>query len=104
MLEHARWSRESERILGLIRAFQRVLGVTNRELEERLGLSTSYLSRLFNRKIALRYDHVLAIVTGLGLRLDEFFRSAYPPADREPSEAARKIHSVFAIEEPEDRA
>ena len=95
MLEHARWSRESERILDLIKAVQRILGVTNRELETRLGLSTGYLNRLFHRKIALRFEHVLAIVTALGLRWDEFFQSAYPPGGQGPSTAAKQIQAVF---------
>ena len=92
---HTRWSREGERVLDLIRAVQRVLGITNRELEARLGMSTNYLSRIFSGKIALRFDHVLALATGLGLRWDEFFRAAYPSTGESSSAAAREIQALL---------
>lgn len=99
-----RWTRETERVIELIQAVQRVLGVTNRELETRLGLSTRSLSRLFNRKMALRFEHVLAIIAALGLRWDEFFRSAYPPSGQAPSAAAKQIWEVFELPESPEAA
>jgi transcriptional regulator with XRE-family HTH domain len=98
-----RWKQEAARLISLIQAIQRLLGVTNREIERRLGLSPSYLSRLFNGLIALRFDHIASIVDALGLRLEEFFWLAYPATPAERSGAASRIQAVFGLFDARER-
>ena len=86
-------------MIGLVQAMQRVLGITNRELGARLGISTSCLSRLFKRKMALSFEHVLAIVTALGLHWSEFFGIAYPHGGQEPSAVAKQFQALFELTE-----
>jgi transcriptional regulator with XRE-family HTH domain len=102
--DHERWQAEVERLLRLIQAMQRLLGVTNRDIERRLGLSRSSLSRLFKGRIGLRFEHIAAIGDALGLRLDELFALAYPLAQGEPSRAAQQIQSVLGLFEARHRS
>lgn len=92
---------ETRRLIQLLQAMQRILGLSNRDLERKLKLSPSYLSRLFNGLIELRFEHIVKLVPAMGLRLEEFFWIAYPRAGRPPSEAARKIRELFDLFEAE---
>jgi transcriptional regulator with XRE-family HTH domain len=92
---------ETRRLIQLIQAMQRILGISNRDLERKLKLSPSYLSRLFNGLIELRFEHIVKLVPAMGLRLEEFFWIAYPRAGRPPSEAARRIRELFDLFETE---
>jgi transcriptional regulator with XRE-family HTH domain len=74
---------ESERLMSLLRKAMRMLDVKHRDLAKRLGVSPSYLSRLFHGVIDLKVDQLVRIVEALGLRPGEFFRMAYPE-DAEP--------------------
>ena len=69
----------------------RVLGFRNADLERKLELSTSYLSRLFSGGIELRFEHIVLLARAMGLRPDEIFRFAYPETGEAPSEAARRL-------------
>jgi transcriptional regulator with XRE-family HTH domain len=95
--DQERWKDEAARLVRLIQAIQRLLGVTNRQIERRLGLSSSSLSRLFKGLIALRFEHIASIVDALGLRLEEFFWLAYPAKPGERSAAAQQIQSVLGL-------
>lgn len=86
---------EARRIIQLIQTMQRILDISNRDLERKLGLSPSYLSRLYNGLIELRLEHLAKLIPAMGLRLDEFFAIAYPRSSRPPSEAARRMKEVF---------
>lgn len=88
---------EARRLIQLIQAMQRILAISNRDLERKLGLSPSYLSRLYNGLIELRLEHLARLIPAMGLRLDEFFAIAYPRSGRPPSEAARKMKEVFNL-------
>lgn len=86
---------EIERILTVLRTSMRILGVTNREIEKRLGVSVGYLSRLFHGSVELKVEHVLAITQAIGLHPAEFFHLLYPQPPARPSEAAQKLRSAL---------
>lgn len=86
---------EVTRILNLLRTAMRLLGLSNREVERRMGLSPSYLSRLFGGTIELKMEHVLAIAKAIGLHPAEFFHLAYPHRPEVPTEAAVALRSVL---------
>ena len=87
---------EIKRLIRVLTLAMRILDVSNREVERRIGLSPSYLSRLFNGLIELRFEHVLAICRAIGLRPAELFASLYPQRGEPPSAAAAGIRQVVA--------
>lgn len=98
---------EVERLLTVLRTAIRILGLTNREIERRLGLTPSYLGRLFGGSIELKVEHVLAISRAIGLEPAEFFELAYPRRPDPPTESARTIRKLLRDmqpTEPESRA
>jgi transcriptional regulator with XRE-family HTH domain len=91
---------EIQRILDLMRTLIRILGLSNREIERRVGLSPSYLSRLFGGYLELKYEHVLEISRALGLTPREMFELAYPDGTEPPSESMTRIRSVLNNMQP----
>jgi transcriptional regulator with XRE-family HTH domain len=69
---------ETERLVSLLKISLRILGVTNREVARRMGLSPSYVSKLFSGSSEMRLDHVIRICRAAGLEPAEFFNLAYP--------------------------
>jgi transcriptional regulator with XRE-family HTH domain len=86
---------EVERLIRVLTTAMRILDISNREVERRLSLSPSYLSRLFNGLIELRAEHLLAISRAIGLKPAEFFSLAYPKRPDPPSEAALQLRKVL---------
>lgn len=86
---------EIQRLLHVLRVAMRMLDVTNREIEKRLGLSYGYLSRLFAGNIELKVEHILQISDVLGLTPAEFFQLAYPRRNTPPSESASRLRSIL---------
>lgn len=82
--------------IAVLRTVMRLMDVSNREVERRLGLSPSYLSRLFAGTIEVRLQHILDITQALGLRPDEFFRLAFPKPPAPPSEAFTSLQETIA--------
>lgn len=91
---------EVERLIRVLTTAMRVLDISNREVERRLQLSPSYLSRLFNGLIELRVEHLLAISRAIGLKPAEFFALAYPKRSEPPSEAALQLRRVLQELQP----
>lgn len=91
---------EIQRILDLLRMLIRISGLSNREVERRLKLSPSYLSRLFGGYLEVRLEHLLGISRALGLKPSEFFAFAYPEGPLEPSEAYQRIRNVLQTLQP----
>jgi cyanate lyase len=88
---------EIHRLIEVLRVAMRLLDVSNRDIEKKLGLSYGYLSRLFAGTIELKVEHGLQIVEVLGLTPAEFFHIAYPPhSTSPPSEAAIRIREILA--------
>jgi transcriptional regulator with XRE-family HTH domain len=91
---------EVERLIRVLTTAMRILDLSNREVERRLHLSPSYLSRLFNGLIELRVEHLLAISRAIGLKPAEFFYLAYPKRPDPPSEASLQLRRVLQELQP----
>ena len=91
---------EIQRLLNVLRTSIRLLGLTNREIERRLELTPSYVSRLFAGALELKMEHVLSISRAMGLQPWEFFELAYPRRSDEPSDAFRTIRTVLRDMQP----
>jgi transcriptional regulator with XRE-family HTH domain len=70
---------EVQRLINILRTAMRILGVTNRDIERKLGMSPSYLSRVFSGGIELKAEHLIHISRAMGMEPAEFFHLAYPP-------------------------
>jgi transcriptional regulator with XRE-family HTH domain len=86
---------EIQRLLQVLRLAMRILDVSNRDIEKKLGLSYGYLSRLFNGSIELKVEHILLISDVLGLTPAEFFQLAYPRKTSPLSESAARLRSIL---------
>jgi transcriptional regulator with XRE-family HTH domain len=89
---------ESRRLLEVLRTLMRMLAFSHREVERRLGLKHSAVTRLFNGQVEAKLELVLGIVRVIGLEYDELFSFVYPErrAAAAESAAARKIRSLLA--------
>lgn len=91
---------EVDRLMNVLRTSVRLLGLSNREIERRLGLTPSYVSRLFAGTIELKVEHVVAIVRAIGLQPWEFFELAYPRRSEPTSESFRTIRTLLRDLQP----
>lgn len=91
---------ETEHMITVLRTVMRVLGYRNADLERKLGLSTSYLSRLFSGGIELRFQHIVDLANAMGLRVDEIFRFAYPETGEVASDSARRLRAATGSFQP----
>lgn len=91
---------EVERLIRVLTTSMRILDLSNRDIEKRLHLSPSYLSRLFNGLIELRVEHLLAISRAIGLTPAEFFHLSYPKRTDPPSEAVLQLRRVLQELQP----
>lgn len=73
----------------------KILDITNREVEKKLGQSYGYLSRLFAGTIDLKMEHILDICEAIGLRPAELFHFAYPRVPAPPTDAAKRLRDVL---------
>ncbi|HEV8583015.1 MAG TPA: helix-turn-helix transcriptional regulator [Thermoanaerobaculia bacterium] len=86
---------ETQRLINLIKVTLRLLGVTNREVARRMGLSPSYISKLFSGASELRLDHVIRICRAVSLEPAEFFSLAYPRQAAGSSVAASTLRDLI---------
>ena len=86
---------EIRRLLELFATLIRVAGRSRQSIEQQLGLSSGYLSKILGGTVELRVEHVLMILEAVGLPPGDFFRMAYPPGTLTP-EAARLVEKVQA--------
>ncbi|HKI00972.1 MAG TPA: helix-turn-helix transcriptional regulator [Thermoanaerobaculia bacterium] len=89
-----------ERLLTVFRTAMRILGITNRDVEKKLGVSPSYLSRLFSGTIELKVEHVLELVAAIGLDPAEFFHLAYPRLPDPGSDSAQRLRQMLRDLQP----
>jgi len=86
---------EVTRLLGVLKTLMRMLGYTNREVERRLDLHPSSLTRVFNGQIEAKLVLILGIIRVVGLSYGEFFDFAYPSSDEVESESAGRIRGLL---------
>ena len=77
------------------------MGLTQKEVEHRLGLSPGYLSRLFGGQIDLKVDHIVQIARVLEVEPGEIFRLAFPPTEDQPSQKTSRLREGFGVTSPE---
>jgi transcriptional regulator with XRE-family HTH domain len=77
------------------------LGLTQKEVEHRLGLSPGYLSRLFGGQIDLKVDHIAQIARVLDVKPEEIFRLAFPPTQDPPTQKTLRLWEGFGVTSPE---
>jgi transcriptional regulator with XRE-family HTH domain len=85
---------EVQHMLTVLKTAMRVLGYTNRDVERKLGLSSSYLSRLFSGVIELRFEHIVDISHSIGMELDEILHFAYPYPKQPPTAGATRLREL----------
>jgi transcriptional regulator with XRE-family HTH domain len=87
-------------MLTMLKTAMRVLGFTNRDVERKLGLSSSYLSRLFSGMIELKYQHIVDIARSIGMEPEEILYLAFPQPRQPPTEAAARIRTLIGSPPP----
>jgi transcriptional regulator with XRE-family HTH domain len=93
---------DEKHVLTILKTTMRVLGYSNRDVERRLELSGSYLSRLFSGDIDLRFSHIVNVSRAMGLAPEEVLLLAYPPTQASKSEAARRLAASLEALEPRE--
>ena len=91
---------ETEHIIQILKTAMRVLGFTNREIEQKLGVSGGYLTRVFNGTMELRFEHIVDIARAIGLEPEEVFHLAYPQARNPPTDSAQRLREMFPSAPP----
>jgi transcriptional regulator with XRE-family HTH domain len=86
---------EVQHLLHILKIAMKVLGCNNRDVERKLGLSSSYLSRLFSGLIELRVEHVVDISRSIGVEPEEIFQIAFPRKSRPASAASARLREVL---------
>lgn len=88
---------EVTRLLNVLRTLLRMLGISNREVERRSGLSAVTVTRVFNGQVEAKIEHLLAMARAAGLGYGELFYFAYPDRfdPRTASPSARTIVSML---------
>ncbi len=99
MLKRDEIESEAGRLRAMLRALIRAAGLSNREVERRMGFSThsGYLSRLFHGSRELKVHQVLAILAAVELPPANFFQAAYPDPvmHGEPARLQRALEAMF---------
>jgi transcriptional regulator with XRE-family HTH domain len=85
----------TQHMIVVLKTSMRALGFTNREVENRLGVSRGYLTRLFSGVMELRFDHVAEIAEAIGLEPEEILRLAFPPAQKPATPEAARLREAF---------
>jgi transcriptional regulator with XRE-family HTH domain len=72
---------EIVRVAAALRTAIRLSGISHRQVERELGLSTGYLTRILAGQVELRVRHVLDVCRVIGLSPDRFFGALFPLQD-----------------------
>ncbi len=93
---------ETDRLVNLLKVSLKILGITNREVARRLGMSPSYVSKLLSGASELRLDHLIRICRAAGIDPAEFFSLAYPrnPAGSLASSRLRDLLQNVQLQPP----
>jgi transcriptional regulator with XRE-family HTH domain len=88
-------SPETQHVVDVLKQAIRAAGLKNRDVESRLGWSTSYLSRLFGGGIELRFEHIVKIAGAVGLTPAEIVHAIYPAPKDPPSETMLRLRELL---------
>src|SRR5262245_28214930 len=91
---------ETQRLINLLKAILRMLGLSHREVARRLEMSPSYLSKLFSGVSEIRLDHIIRICRAAEIEPAEFFSLAYPRQPAGSSFAARQLRALMQQVQP----
>ncbi len=93
---------EIARIAAALRTAIRLSGISHRQVERELGLSTGYLTRILAGQVELRVRHVLDVCRVIGLPPDRFFGAMFPPQEG-PESVSRLEKGLAQLHPPLDR-
>jgi transcriptional regulator with XRE-family HTH domain len=88
----------TRQMLDALRSALRLLGLSNREVEKRLGVSVGYLSRLFSGTIELRFEHLAELARVLEMDPVELLYFAFPRPKDPPTRGARRLREMAGTE------
>ena len=82
---------EVDHLCHMLKMVIRACPRTGKEIEQELGMSPGYLSRLLGGSIELKVSHVFNILRLAGMPPHELFQGAFPPTTTEPSPVLLKL-------------
>jgi transcriptional regulator with XRE-family HTH domain len=91
---------ETEQMLKILRTAVRVLGFTNQDIEDKLGVYHGYLGRLFKGAINLQFEDIVRIAHALDMEPAEIFQLAYPQAPRPATGGAQRLRASLDFLQP----
>lgn len=71
-------AQDAEHLRRFLTRVMKVAGLTQREVEQRLGLGTGYLSNVLNGRVELKHSHIAGILLVAGVEPSAFFELHYP--------------------------
>ncbi|HYU35284.1 MAG TPA: hypothetical protein VEW48_24285 [Thermoanaerobaculia bacterium] len=95
---------EVRRLTEALRTAIRLSGVSHRQIERELAMSTGYLTRILAGRLQLRVTHLLSICQAIGLPAESFFGALYPsrtPASEAEARLTRGLAQLHA--QPDQR-
>jgi transcriptional regulator with XRE-family HTH domain len=93
---------EIARIAAALRTAIRLSGISHRQVERELGLSTGYLTRILAGQVELRVRHVLDVCRVIGLPPDRFFGALFPMQEG-PASMVRLERGLAQLHPPPGR-
>jgi hypothetical protein len=106
-----RLDHDVQRLASVLATVVRVSGRSRQSLEQQLGLSSGYLSKILGGAVELRARHIFMILEAVGMDPADFFRLAYPlraqPGGAEAHRLAEGVQAALgqpAVSEPEETA
>ncbi len=91
---------ETQRVIEVLKDAIGAAELHNRDVERKLKLSSSYLSRLFSGAIELRFEHIVKIAGAVGLDPAEIVHALYPLRKDPPSEAMVRLQEALRYLKP----
>lgn len=76
---------EVRRATKLLETVMQATGLTRKELDQRLGAGSGYVSQVLTGRMELKFRHILAILQALEVDPSVFFQTLYP-GDRPTSD------------------
>ena len=86
---------EVKRIIDALRTSIRLSGVSHRQIERELSMSTGYLTRILAGQVQLKLFHVVAICNIIRCPLGDFFTALFRPTAA-PTRLSRGLAQLHA--------